>query len=171
MGLNPKTARRKNFRCHQGLHRIQYLNNKKIETFNQVCICTVPCLCLLLLCLAGGQSHRSHLVRSFLFPLQRRWGMRHKGAQQSCQGRGPRRGLPGGQVCCGLPPPDLEDGVLLCQLLERCGLKLRYRSSARKLGIFHCRDNVAQFLDKCRQLEALDAVLFNPGGAPRKTEW
>eukprot|EP00667_Euglena_gracilis_P006219 EG_transcript_6266 len=57
---------------------------------------------------------------------------------------------------------DLEDGVLLCQLLERCGLKLRYRCSARKLGIFHCRDNVAQFLDKCRQLEALDAVLFNP---------
>eukprot|EP00668_Euglena_longa_P016274 GGOE01020508.1.p1 GENE.GGOE01020508.1~~GGOE01020508.1.p1 ORF type:complete len:614 (+),score=145.70 GGOE01020508.1:68-1843(+) len=57
---------------------------------------------------------------------------------------------------------DLEDGVLLCRLMERCGVKLRYRSSARKLGIFHCRDNVSQFLSGCRELNVLEAVLFNP---------
>jgi len=57
---------------------------------------------------------------------------------------------------------DLEDGVLLCRLVEKAGMKVKYRANAKRLGVFHCRDNVSVFLDKCRELGALDAVLFNP---------
>mmetsp|Transcript_4449 Transcript_4449/g.7885 ORF Transcript_4449/g.7885 Transcript_4449/m.7885 type:complete len:887 (-) Transcript_4449:965-3625(-) len=58
---------------------------------------------------------------------------------------------------------ELQDGVLLCRLVEKCGFRIKYRANARRMGIFHMRDNVSIFIRACtREMEVPDTVMFVP---------
>eukprot|EP01010_Urceolus_cornutus_P004252 NODE_650_length_1456_cov_273.651741_g490_i0.p1 GENE.NODE_650_length_1456_cov_273.651741_g490_i0~~NODE_650_length_1456_cov_273.651741_g490_i0.p1 ORF type:complete len:430 (+),score=99.68 NODE_650_length_1456_cov_273.651741_g490_i0:112-1401(+) len=58
---------------------------------------------------------------------------------------------------------ELQDGVLLCRLVEKCGVNLKYKSNARQMGSFFWRDNICQFCKQCTEFFGVpEGLLIDP---------